>query len=133
MRRDPKTWMWAEAIALLERAEGLHRQFFHLALSPARRPTWQPPIDMFETEHGLSIVAALPGVPPTEIEISADGGDIVIAGNRPLPGAMRGAEIQRLELPHGRFERRIELPPGHFEFDRQELVNGCLTLYLRKA
>ena len=40
--------------------------------------------------------------------------------------------IHRLELPYGRFERRIELPPGRFDVVRRELVDGCLTLGLRK-
>jgi HSP20 family molecular chaperone IbpA len=40
--------------------------------------------------------------------------------------------IHRLELPYGRFERRIELPPGRYEVVQRELIDGCLTLSLRK-
>lgn len=133
MPRDTKNWMWAEAIALVERAEGLHRQFFHVAYSPARRPSWQPPLDMFETDRDVSIVIALPGVPANQLEVSTDGGVLIVAGNRPLPADARCADIHRLEIPYGRFERRIELPPGRFEFERQEMTHGCLLLRLRKA
>lgn len=131
MPRD-KNWMWAEAIALVERAEGLHRQFFHVTYAPARRPSWQPPLDMFETERDVSIVIALPGVPANQLEVHTDGGVLVVAGNRPLPPDARSADIHRLEIPYGRFERRIELPPGRFEFEHQELAHGCLLLQLRK-
>ena len=37
-----------------------------------------------------------------------------------------------MELPHGRFERRVTLPPGRYELVRRELVDGCLTVILRK-
>ena len=42
------------------------------------------------------------------------------------------AAIHRLEIPYGRFERRIALPAGRFEVARSDLVDGCLTLSLRK-
>ena len=50
----------------------------------------------------------------------------VVAGLRRLPAAARGAAIHRLEIPHGRFERRIRLPAARLELDRSELANGCL-------
>ncbi len=132
MARDTRTWMWAEAVALIERAERMHRQFFGLLQSPAQCPVWQPPVDVFETPHYLSILIALPGVAPAQVKVSIDAGILTVAGERPMPVESRGATIHRLEIPHGRFERRIELPPGRFEFERQELANGCLLLNLRK-
>ena len=62
--RDPKHQMWAEACALLKQAEQLHRQFFEPAREGARAARWEPPVDMFETERELWIIAALPGVAP---------------------------------------------------------------------
>jgi HSP20 family protein len=43
---------------------------------------------------------------------------------------VHGAAIHRLELPHGRFERRIRLPGERWQVDRSALVNGCLVLSL---
>jgi HSP20 family molecular chaperone IbpA len=37
-----------------------------------------------------------------------------------------------LEIPYGAFERRIPLPQGRLEIGPPELVQGCLTLRLRK-
>jgi HSP20 family molecular chaperone IbpA len=37
-----------------------------------------------------------------------------------------------MELPYGRFERRVALPPGRFELSGRDLVDGCLTVTLRK-
>lgn len=130
--RDPEIWMWAEACDLLERAERLQRQFFHLKTSQ-RRPNWEPPVDVFETADALWILVALPGVGPDRLSVGFEGGTLVVAGERALPPELRSANIHRFEIPHGRFERRIELPPGRFEVDRRQLGNGCLTLRLRKT
>jgi HSP20 family protein len=130
--RDPAIWMWAEACELLDRADRLQRQFFRPGQRNATRPTWVPPVDILETERELWILAALPGVEPDRVEVIVDGGTLIVAGERPLPVPSRAAVIRRLEIPHGRFERRIALPAGRFEVGRRDLVNGCLALSLRK-
>lgn len=109
----------------------MHRQCFRLNPAHARGPVWEPPVDMFETEHELSMIVALPGVPPDSVLVVIDGGALVVAGARPLPAPARAA-VRRLEIPYGRFERRIDLPPGLFEIVQRELANGCLLLGLRK-
>lgn len=129
---EPTGWMWAEAFDMMERAERLHRQFFRRGRSPARRPTWEPPVDIFETERELWIQTALIGVPPEQVDVRIDGGVLIIVAERRLPEETREAAIHRLEIPFGRFERRIALPAGRFEIGRRELQNGCLTLTLRK-
>jgi HSP20 family protein len=123
--------MWAEACELLDRAERLQRQFFRPA-SSAPQATWEPPVDVFETPAALWVVVALPGVAEEQLEVRLDGAAIVVAGERRLPVHGRAAVVYRLEIPHGRFERRIELPPGRFQIGRHELVYGCLVLSLEK-
>ena len=130
MPRDPFNLMWEDACELLDRAERLQRQFFRRAGSTTRRPAWQPPIDVFETEDALSILVALPGV--TQVQVSLDAGALVVCGERTAPGFAYVGRVHRLEIPHGWFERRIDLPPGHYELHRQELQHGCLELLLRK-
>jgi HSP20 family molecular chaperone IbpA len=128
---DPRSWMWEEACATLERAERLHRQFFQPTFSAAPA-NWEPPVDILETEREIWIFAALPGVETKDLEVSVESGVLVVAGVRRLPAAMRGAAIHRLEIPHGRFERRIRLPSGRLELGRSELTSGCLVLSLAK-
>jgi HSP20 family protein len=127
---DPSNWMWAQACAMIERAEQLHRQFFQPGLAAVPAVNWQPPVDVFESERGLMIVAALPGVEPNDIEVSVQPELLLVAGIRRLPAAMRGAAIQRLEIPHGRFERRIRIPAGGWVLNGSSLANGCLVLSL---
>ena len=127
--RDPKNQMWAEACAMLKQAEQLHRQFFEPSRSGAR---WEPPVDVFETERELCIIAALPGVAPEAVRVEFEGQTLVIVGTRPLPKAGRNANILRLEIPYGRFERRITLT-ARLQLAERELRNGCLILTFVKS
>jgi HSP20 family protein len=132
MATDPKDWMWAEACAMLERVEQMHRQFFRPGLPGMQAAAWQPPIDVFETADGLRIVVALPGVEIQDIDIAVEPNVLVISGVRHLPSVARGAAIQRLEIPYGRFERQVRLPAGRFELGHPELAHGCLLITLAK-
>jgi HSP20 family molecular chaperone IbpA len=124
--------MWEQALDLWERADRLHRQFFQLTSTQARRPNWEPPVDIYETERELSIIVALPGVAPDQLEVVIDAATLLVLGERPMPVTSRDAVIHRLEIPYGRFERRIELPPGSYRIGQRMLVDGCLTLILHK-
>jgi HSP20 family protein len=129
--RHPGAWMWAEACELLDRAERLHRQFFVPQGAQGRQPSWQPPVDLLESEEELWIYVALPGVDKEQLEVVVEQGTLIVSGERLMPGG-RGTVIHRLEIPYGRFERRIELPPGRYDAVGRELIDGCLTLALRK-
>jgi len=96
-----------------------------------RRPTWEPPVDIYETRFECRIMIALPGVAPEHLRIMLEGDHLIIDGQRHLP-ATEEAQIRRLEIPYGRFERRIELPAGRFEIGTSEFVNGCLVISLKK-
>jgi HSP20 family protein len=122
--------MWAQACEAVDRAERLHRQFFHRA--PAT-PCWEAPVDIFETDSLLTIVIALPGVNPDRVQVTLSAGVLIVSGERPLPEELRNARIHRLEIPHGHFQRRIELPPARFELSGRHLADGCLMLQLQKV
>jgi HSP20 family molecular chaperone IbpA len=115
---------------MLARAERMHREFFR----PARaRLAWEPPVDVLETGDAVLVFMALPGVEPERVEAAIDGSDLVVAGSRVLPAALRTAVIHRLELPQGRFERRVRLPAGRYAAVGKAMVNGCLLVTLKKA
>ena len=130
--RDPKHQMWAEACALIKQAEQLQRQFFEPSREGARTARWEPPVDVFETERQLWIIAALPGVAPEAVRVEIEGPTLIIAGIRPLPSKGRKANIVRLEIPYGRFERRIALS-ARLRLAERELCNGCLVLTFAKS
>ena len=76
---DPRDFLWGEACAMIERAERLHRQFFQPGFSANQAASWEPPVDIFETEGKLWIIAALPGVEPQNLDISIDGDVLRVA------------------------------------------------------
>jgi HSP20 family protein len=120
--------MWANALALLARADRMHRDFF--------RPMsagWEPPVDVLETDRELIVIVALPGVQAGQVDLVAGSGELAIVGNRPLPPCLQLARVHRMELPYGRFERRVILPAGEYELSRREMADGCLTIVMRKV
>ena len=123
-------WMWSEAVDMLSRADRMNRQAFRPAATP--RPSWEPPVDVLETEHEVLIFAALPGVSLDQVDASIEDGQLVIVGHRTLPEQLRTAVIHRMELPQGRFERRIPLPPGRYGLVARALIDGCLVVSLGK-
>jgi HSP20 family protein len=134
MDRDfPRDWMWSEACEMLARAERLHRELFRPGPPGAQRPSWEPPVDILETEHAVLVLVALPGVRLDAVEAAIEDSDLLIAGTRVLPPELMTATIHRLELPQGRFERRLRLPAGRYSAVERRSCDGCLLITLTKA
>jgi HSP20 family protein len=129
---DPRQGMWGEALDMLARAERLHRQLFQPTSNTTRRPSWEPPVDILETEGAVVIIAALPGVAESALKLSIEGAHLLMAGERTLPDELRTATIHRLELPQGYFERRVALPAGRYDQIRHRTQDGLLVVSLRK-
>jgi HSP20 family protein len=123
--------MLGEALSMLDRAERLQRQFFTHAVD-----AWEPPVDVVETQTGLEVHVALPGVPPDSITIALDPGGVSVSALRPFPCRETGAHLHRIEIPYGRFERRIVLPLEDpympMELAERRLADGVLTMTFRK-
>jgi HSP20 family protein len=129
---DPTTLMWSTACEMIDRAERLHRQFFQPAAAPVRELSWEPPIDITETDTEILITVALPGVEPDAVKVTVGADGILVVGFRrpnPIP---RGSLVHRLEIPYGKFERRINFPATRLQLCQSELANGCLTLKFSK-
>jgi HSP20 family protein len=134
MARDTaRDWMWSEACEMLVRAERMHRELFRPAGLRERQPTWEPPVDILETEHEVVALIALPGVDVEKAEAAIEDDHLVIAGTRTYPPMLRTAAIHRLELPQGRFYRRVRLPSGRYSSVKRAVADGCLIVTLQKA
>ena len=127
MPRAIRDIMWSEALFVLSRTDRARQDVF--------RPTiggWEPPVDVLETETGLLVVVALPGVRREEMEFAIANGELIVRGIRRWPAARRPTKVYRIELPHGSFERRLPLPPGAFQLAGHVHADGCLVLTLRR-
>src|SRR3954447_1328167 len=104
--RDLRSWMWGEALSLMNEADRLQRQFFRMGTSQAAF-AWEPPADVSETDEGFCIHVALPGVAPNAVTVELEPDAVRIHALRAFPECGGDARIHRVEIPYGRFERRI--------------------------
>ena len=125
-------WMWIQACEALDQAERLQRQFLRYAGPGVDAAIWEPPVDIHETDEGLSLVFALPGVAPEQIEVSLEPNALTVSARRPLALSHRDSVIRRLEIPHGRFVRRIPLA-GRMQVAETRYNNGLLEVRLAAA
>ena len=127
-----KSWMWAEACALLDEAERKHRHFFELLGTPSARPVWEPPADIFAEGRELQVVVALPGARAEEIAVQLTPSGLQIETTVPPPRLGARMDVVRLEIPYGRMRRRIDIPPGRYVLVERRLDRGCLFLRLSR-
>lgn len=132
--RKTTGWMWAEALAMLNRADRLQGHFFRVGrntLLPAA-PNWEAPVDVMESGEVLLITIALPGVSAESIAIALEHDALAVSALRPFPARGEDVLIHRMEIPYGRFERRVALPMHALELVEKSYESGCLRLLLAK-
>jgi len=127
------SWMWLQALELADEAERLQRRFVRYLGPGSDAVNWEPPVDIQETEEGLVLLFALPGVAPEDIDVRLDRSALTLSAVRPLRLAQRDAVIRRLELPHGRFVRQIALSGPALQIAGSQYLNGCLEVRLVRA
>ncbi|MDY6937751.1 MAG: Hsp20/alpha crystallin family protein [Cyanobacteriota bacterium] len=95
--------------------------------------TWQPKIELFDSENYLTLRAEIPGIEPQDLDISASRNTITLRGERRYENKHQDRGYFRSELYYGKFERALELP-ANIKNDRVEAdyTNGILTLTLPK-
>ena len=90
-----------------------------------------PPVDIFEVDDGLVVLADLPGVDKDGVDIRVDNGILTILGrvtNRPIGDSLRN-EFMLLDY-YRQFELSEQVEVGKIS---AELKNGVLRLHLPKA
>ncbi len=103
------------------------------AFRAVRAPRRYPPLNVYEDEEGLTVVAELSGVTGAELEVTAKGDSLTIKGARERPEE-EGREYHRRERRFGEFERSVSLPAG-LDTGKVEagVRNGLLVVRLPKA
>ncbi len=118
----------------------LHRDFDRLA---ARRlplndtdgavTDWVPAVDIIEEKDRFVLRADLPGVQPTDIDVSMDAGVLSVSGQRCEEPRSEDAGVQRVERVSGRFFRRFSLPDtADAESIKAQSKNGILEVTIPK-
>ncbi len=91
------------------------------------------PIDVYESDDDYYVHAVMPGADPAEIEVTALGDVVTIAGQAQRQ-APEGAKVLWQEIPSIELRRSVQLR-RRFDIDRTEAVyeNGVLKLRIPKA
>jgi len=95
--------------------------------------TWMPAVDVYETEHNLTLKAELPGVDPKDIEARVEDGTLYLKGERKFEKESKKENYHRIERTYGSFIRSFALPTS-VDADKvsAEYKDGVLTLTLPK-
>jgi HSP20 family protein len=70
--------------------------------------TWRPPLNIYETEQGIQLVAELAGVASDDLRVHVDPTSVQIHGTRQLVAPAGLRRIQRMEIASGPFQ--IDIP-----------------------
>jgi len=71
---------------------------------------WVPQMDLFETEDGITIIAALAGVDKDTLEIEINQRAVRISGSRKPPRSEGKSRFCLAEIQYGKFDRVLFLP-----------------------
>jgi len=97
-------------------------------------PGAYPPLNMFEAEDSLLVVAEAPGLDSSDLNIASAGRTLTISSARkPLKLAGEGQGYHRRERPQGEFTRSLHLPE-QFDLSRAEAKydKGMLSVRVPK-
>lgn len=104
-------------------------------MPPKTEDTWQPDevpqltVDVYRKDNIIYIVSTVAGVNREDLDVSVDGQNITIKGNRKKPYTADATESLLEECFWGEFSRELTISE-HFDLDRiaADLSNGILTI-----
>ncbi len=95
--------------------------------------TWNPAVDIYETDHDLVLKAELPGVDPKDVEVRLEDGTLYLKGERKQESTVKEGNYHRVERSYGSFTRSFALPNSINTDDvKAEYKDGVLTLTMAK-
>jgi HSP20 family protein len=72
--------------------------------------TWAPPVDIYETETEIVLVAEVPGVDEKDVDVEVKDNLLTIKGERRMEKSVREESYHRVERAYGGFSRSFTLP-----------------------
>jgi len=95
--------------------------------------TWNPAVDIYESENQLVLTAEIPGVDEKDVEIKIEDDTLSIKGERRFETETKEENYHRLERSYGSFYRTFTLP-NYIDQDKihAEHENGVLKITMPK-
>ena len=121
-----------ETLVGLQQALDTFRASRWLAASPSGGGSY-PPMNVFRKGDDLIVIAEVPGIKKSDLEVQVKGNTIRLAGTKSVNYPDKAA-LHRRERLAGRFDRAVTLP---VEIDQEgvkaECRDGILALFLPRA
>lgn len=90
---------------------------------------WVPNTDVYVTDDGLVIKVELAGMRSENLQITVEGNQLRISGERPDCCRTSKCSFLVMEINYGPFESVLELPPGYdLSQAKAAYLNGFLRL-----
>lgn len=88
-----------------------------------------PAVNIWQGDDAIAVTAELPGVDPSDVDVSVQENVLKIAGERKAPEFSDNARWHRNERRFGKFSRAVRLP-FHASDDKVEarMANGVLRV-----
>ncbi len=95
---------------------------------------WSPSVDIVEEDNSYLIHADVPGIKPSDIDVSMDKGVLTIKGFREDDTKQETDKYKRVERVRGSFYRSFTLPEvADFEKIKAKTKDGVLTVTIPKG
>ena len=109
-------------------------EFDRLAGRAFSRDTWVPALDVRESEDRFDVTLDLPGLEPSDVNVTFEDGMLSINGKREFSTEDKGDTWHRIERSFGTFARSIRLPQtADTEKIEASFDKGVLTVSVPKA
>ena len=104
------------------------------ATEGGRRRVWRPPVEVFETEDSLQIIAEIAGMQADDIDIVVEGDILTLQGHRTDPANCDHRTYHIARIGYGPFAADVHLP---FSVDTESAEaayeNGFLHIVLPRT
>jgi len=99
----------------------------------AAMPTWEPALDLTETEKDYLVRLEVPGFHRENLDVKFENGVLTLTGHREIRNETKGEDFLWQEREEGRFTRSLRLP-ALVEENKVEATyeNGVLQIRLPK-
>jgi HSP20 family protein len=112
----------------------LRRELDQSFETAANDASWTPAVDIHEEPKQFVVRADLPGVKPTDIEITAEKGVLALRGQRNFEQRGDDGHYSRVERVNGKFVRTFTLPENvQTDAIKAQFKDGVLELTIPKV
>jgi HSP20 family protein len=121
-----------DALSSLQQALDSFRSSSWLASGPSGGGSY-PPMNVFRKGDDFIIIAEVPGIKKSDLEVQVKGNTIRLSGTKSVSYPDK-AGVHRRERLSGRFDRAMTLPVEiNADAVKAECRDGILALYLARA